>query len=63
MPYNICSSSIVTCQEDITWLLPGRGARVSYNSTEEAREALEGAADVLGVVPNFLADPWLFDPK
>lgn len=49
----------VDIQEGITWLLPGRGARVSYASTEEAREDLESAAAKTMEKPTFSGHPLL----
>lgn len=50
-------------QEGITSLLPGRGARLFFDSPEEARAQLRDAADEASTFPDFLSNPMLVNPR
>lgn len=47
-------------QEKITWLMPGRGARVRYKTAKECRADLEKAANSTAAVPDLSANGLLF---
>lgn len=47
-------------QEKITWLMPGRGARVIYRTAKEGKADLEKAADKTQAAPDLSGNHMLF---